>query len=41
MSIKESSITPSYVVKLFIVNKSSCLKADSNPNYQELVKMYK
>ena len=41
MSIKESSITPSYVLKLFIVNKSSCLKTDSNPNYQELVKMYK
>jgi dUTP pyrophosphatase len=23
------------------MNKSSCLKADSNPNYQELVKIYK
>ena len=31
----------SYVLKLFITNKSSCLKADSNPNYHELVKMYK
>ena len=31
----------SYVLKMFIMNKSSCLKADSNPNYQELVKMYK
>jgi dUTP pyrophosphatase len=30
-----------YLLKLFIANKSSCLKADSNPNYQELVKMYK
>jgi dUTP pyrophosphatase len=26
---------------MFIMNKSSSLKADSNPNYQELVKMYK
>lgn len=32
---------PSYVLKMFIMNKSSCLKADSNPNYQELVKMFK
>lgn len=31
----------SYVLKMFIMNKSSSLKADSNPNYQELVKMYK
>lgn len=30
-----------YLLKLFISNKSSCLKADSNPNYQELVKVYK
>ena len=30
-----------YLLKLFISNKSSCLKADSNPNYQELVKLYK
>lgn len=31
----------SYVLKMLVMNKSSCLKADSNPNYQELVKMYK
>ena len=36
-----SSSPSSYVLKMFIMNKSSCLKADSNPNYQELVKMYK
>jgi len=30
-----------YLLKLYIVNKSSCLKIDSNRNYQELVKMYK
>jgi dUTPase len=30
-----------YLLKLFIANKSSCLKADSNPNYDELVKAYK
>jgi dUTPase len=30
-----------YLLKLFIENKSSCLKADSNPNYQELVTVYK
>jgi dUTPase len=30
-----------YLLKLFIENKSSCLKADSNPNYDELVKVYK
>ncbi len=30
-----------YLLKLFISNKSSCLKVDSNPNYQELVKLYK
>ena len=35
-------LTPSsYVLNMFIMNKSSCLKADSNPNYQELVKIYK
>jgi dUTPase len=30
-----------YLLKLFIENKSSCLKADSNPNYQELVTVYR
>ena len=32
-----------YLLKLFIENKSSCLKtdSDSNPNYDELVKAYK
>jgi len=30
-----------YLLKMFIDNKSSCLKVDSNPNYQELVKLYK
>ena len=35
------STRQNYLLKLFISNKSSCLKADSNPNYQELVKMYK
>jgi dUTPase len=30
-----------YLLKLFIENKSSCLKTDSNPNYDKLVKMYK
>jgi dUTPase len=31
-----------YLLKLFIENKSSCLKTNySNPNYQELVKIYK
>lgn len=36
-----SSSPSSYVLKMFIMNKSSCLKTDSNPNYQELVKMFK
>jgi len=36
-----SSSPSSYVLKMFIMNKSSSLKADSNPNHQELVKMYK
>jgi dUTPase len=31
----------SYVLKMLVMNKSSCLKTDSNPNYQELVKVYK
>ena len=31
----------SYVLKMLVMNKSSSLKADSNPNYQELVKTYK
>lgn len=31
----------SYVLKMLVMNKSSSLKADSNPNYQELVKVYK
>lgn len=30
-----------YLLKLFIENKSSCVKADSNPNYDKLVKVYK
>lgn len=30
-----------YLLKIFIENKSSCLKIDSNANYQELVKLYK
>ena len=36
-----SSSPSSYVLKMLVMNKSSCLKADSNPNYQELVKMFK
>jgi dUTPase len=35
------STQQNYLLKLFIANKSSCLKVDSNPNYQELVKVYK
>jgi len=31
----------SYVLKMMVMNKSSFLKVDSNPNYQELVKVYK
>jgi dUTP pyrophosphatase len=30
-----------YLLKMFIDNKSSCLKVDSNPNHKELVKVYK
>jgi len=43
MSIKESPIPPSYILKIFIMKKSSCLKTDSNsnPNYEEIVKAYK
>lgn len=36
-----SSSSPSYVLKLFIVNKSSCLKTNLNQNYEELVNAYK
>lgn len=35
------SSSSSYVLKMFIMNKSSCLKTDSNPNYDELVNAYK
>lgn len=31
----------SYVLKMFVMNKSSCLKTDSNQNYEEIVKAYK
>lgn len=41
MSTNTSLRSSSYVLKMFIMNNSSCLKIDSNPNYQELVKMYK
>ena len=41
MSSSPSHSYRQYLLKLFIANKSSCLKADSNPNYDELVKMYK
>jgi dUTP pyrophosphatase len=43
MSIKESSTPPpSYILKMFIMKKSSCLKTDSNSNqnYEEIVKAY-
>ena len=36
-----SSSPSSYVLKMMVMNKSSFLKVDSNPNYQELVKVYK
>ena len=33
--------SPSYILKMFVMNKSSCLKTDSNSNYEEIVKVYK
>jgi len=42
MSIKESSMShSSYILLLFVINKPSCLKTESNVNYHELVKAYK
>ena len=41
MSSSPSHSHRQYLLKLFIANKSSCLKVDSNPNYDELVKVYK
>lgn len=40
---KESPRPPSYLLKMFIMNKStsSCMAADSNEKYEETVKMYK
>ena len=37
------SVSPSYILKMFVMNKSSCLKTDSNSNhyYEEIVKAYK
>ena len=35
------SSPPVYVLQMLILNKSSCLKADSNPNYDETIKIYK
>lgn len=33
--------SPSYILKMFVMNKSSCFKTDSNSNYEEIVKAYK
>ena len=41
MSIKDSPTPPVYILQMLILNKSSCLKADSNPNYHETIKIYK
>ena len=39
--IKNTKPSHSYILKMFIMNKSSCLKTSSNPNYEEVVKAYK